>query len=216
MGSGIKVWANGDILTASDVNGYLMQQSVITCTSGSRPASPVNGMTIYQTDLRAFAVYDSAGAAWRRAGAFDTESLGHAGANETTTIASITSSTPAAGSPVCGASFTSPPSGGVYITVSGRINQSANGNETNLGFILRSGSSVGTGTVQVDFSSFRALSCGRAVVTSGSSMTAGSRRYRVNPGTLTPNTAFNVVTVHWVTGGTGQVDYREIAVEPVF
>ena len=40
----------GDVLTASDVNTYLMNQTVIVCTSGSRPPSPNDGMVIYETD----------------------------------------------------------------------------------------------------------------------------------------------------------------------
>lgn len=38
------------VLTASEMNTFLMQQVVITCTSTTRPASPVEGMTIYETD----------------------------------------------------------------------------------------------------------------------------------------------------------------------
>ncbi|MFI5839462.1 hypothetical protein ACIA8K_07080 [Catenuloplanes sp. NPDC051500] len=37
-------------LTASDVDNYLMKQVVIVCTSIDRPSSPVEGMTIYETD----------------------------------------------------------------------------------------------------------------------------------------------------------------------
>jgi hypothetical protein len=46
-----------------DVNTYLMQQMVITCTSGTRPASPVAGMHIWQTDTLTEHVYD--GSAWQ-------------------------------------------------------------------------------------------------------------------------------------------------------
>lgn len=49
-------------LSAAAVNTYLAQQSVITCTSGTRPASPVKGMTIYETDKDQYVVYN--GAAW--------------------------------------------------------------------------------------------------------------------------------------------------------
>lgn len=45
-----KTFSEGDVLTASDVNTYLMKQVVIVCTSGTRPFSPVEGMTIYETD----------------------------------------------------------------------------------------------------------------------------------------------------------------------
>ncbi|GAB7039697.1 MULTISPECIES: hypothetical protein [Catenuloplanes] len=46
----IKTFTNGSVLTDDDLNTYLMQQTVIRCTSGTRPASPVAGMLIYETD----------------------------------------------------------------------------------------------------------------------------------------------------------------------
>ena len=45
-----KQFGAGDVLTAADVNTYLMNQTVIVCTSGSRPSSPNDGMVIYETD----------------------------------------------------------------------------------------------------------------------------------------------------------------------
>lgn len=48
---------------ASDVNTYLMNQMVITCTSSTRPPSPVEGMHIWETDTKALFV--RAGASWR-------------------------------------------------------------------------------------------------------------------------------------------------------
>lgn len=62
MGSGIKTWATGDVLTANDINGYLMRQATVTCTSGTRPSSPVTGQPIYETDTKDIRVWD--GAAW--------------------------------------------------------------------------------------------------------------------------------------------------------
>jgi hypothetical protein len=44
-----KTFAPG-VLTSSDVNTFLMRQAVIVCTSTTRPASPNEGMTIYETD----------------------------------------------------------------------------------------------------------------------------------------------------------------------
>lgn len=208
-----KLWTTNEVLTSADVNAYLMRQAVVKCTSGTRPASPDDGMVIWETDTDQLKVWN--GSAWRRTGAFDTESMGHAAVNDATSIGSITSTTPSAGSPVCGSSFVAPPSGGVYVTVSGRISQSSNGQETLLGFQLRSGGIVGSGTIQVDFSSFRAVAAGRAVNTGGAALASGSRRCRVNPGTLTAGSTFNVQTMHWVTGGTGTVEYREVIVEPV-
>lgn len=57
-----KTFVDGAVLTASDVNTYLMKQTVIVCTSGTRPSSPVSGMTIYETDTNQLAIYT--GAAW--------------------------------------------------------------------------------------------------------------------------------------------------------
>jgi hypothetical protein len=56
-----KTFAPG-VLTSSDVNTFLMRQSVITCTAATRPASPNEGMTIYETDTDLYRVYS--GTAW--------------------------------------------------------------------------------------------------------------------------------------------------------
>ena len=61
------------VLTSSDVNTFLMQQAVITCTSSTRPSSPVEGMTIYETDTDFYRTWS--GSAWemmRRSGAWTT------------------------------------------------------------------------------------------------------------------------------------------------
>jgi hypothetical protein len=56
-----KTFAPG-VLTSSDVNTFLMRQAVITCTSSTRPASPNEGMTIYETDTDQVLTYS--GSAW--------------------------------------------------------------------------------------------------------------------------------------------------------
>jgi hypothetical protein len=61
---GYKLWSAGDLLTSADVNAYLMKQAVIVCTSGTRPASPPNGMTIYETDNSRYMCFSTAFAAW--------------------------------------------------------------------------------------------------------------------------------------------------------
>lgn len=58
-----KTFAPG-VLTSSDVNTFLMKQAVITCTAATRPASPNEGMTIYETDTDATLQYT--GTAWVR------------------------------------------------------------------------------------------------------------------------------------------------------
>lgn len=57
-----KTFTAGEVLTASDVNTFLGKQAVIVCTSGTRPAAPVEGMTIYETDTDKLLAYD--GAVW--------------------------------------------------------------------------------------------------------------------------------------------------------
>ncbi len=46
----IKTFVDDVDLPASDLNNYLMKQAVIACTSTTRPASPVPGMHITETD----------------------------------------------------------------------------------------------------------------------------------------------------------------------
>jgi len=58
-----KTFAPG-VLTSSDVNTFLMRQTIITCTSSTRPASPNEGMTIYETNTDATLQYT--GTAWKR------------------------------------------------------------------------------------------------------------------------------------------------------
>lgn len=53
-----KTFTAGSVLTAADVNDYLMEQVVIACTSGTRPGSPNEGMTIYETDTDRYAVHN--------------------------------------------------------------------------------------------------------------------------------------------------------------
>jgi len=60
-----KTFAPG-VLTSSDVNTFLMRQAVIVATSSTRPASPNEGMMIYETDTDLFAFYT--GAAWEYVG----------------------------------------------------------------------------------------------------------------------------------------------------
>jgi hypothetical protein len=52
-------------LSSADVNGYLMKQVVIQCTSSTRPTG-VEGMTIYETDTDKLLTYT--GATWSSIG----------------------------------------------------------------------------------------------------------------------------------------------------
>lgn len=56
-----KTFTAGSVLTASDIMTYLMKQVIITCTSGTRPSGPNEGMTIYETDTDKIMVYSGSG-----------------------------------------------------------------------------------------------------------------------------------------------------------
>lgn len=60
---GNKTWATEEVLASADVNNLLMRQAVIGCTSGTRPASPQEGMLVYETDTDTYRGFD--GSAWQ-------------------------------------------------------------------------------------------------------------------------------------------------------
>lgn len=63
MASQFKTFVAGDVLTASEVNSYLMKQTVIVCDSSSDyPGSPVEGMVVYDKALDRGLLYT--GSAW--------------------------------------------------------------------------------------------------------------------------------------------------------
>jgi hypothetical protein len=202
----------GDVPGASTYFNPLLQQSIVPCTSGTRPTGVTN-MVIFETDTLCYRRYN--GSSWVRIGAFDVENAGTAGATDSTNLSSITGTSFAAGSPACGTSFVAPPSGGVFITVSGHLKQVNNANNIILGWEVRTGASVGAGTITVAGSSVRALVAGNAVNASAPVELTASRRCRLQAGTLTAGSTYNVQTLHLVSGGAGAIDYREIIVEPV-
>jgi hypothetical protein len=60
---GFKVFTNGSVLPDTDLNDFLMKQTIIVCTSGTRPASPVTGMHVYETDTGKLQKWN--GSAWK-------------------------------------------------------------------------------------------------------------------------------------------------------
>jgi hypothetical protein len=54
----------GDVPGASTYFNPLLQQSIIPCTSGTRPASPGDGWTIYETDTKRIVQYSTTLVAW--------------------------------------------------------------------------------------------------------------------------------------------------------
>lgn len=66
MGDGFRVFATGEVVTAAQVNGYLMEQAVMTFASAAARtaavATPEEGMVSYLTDTNLLYFYD--GSAW--------------------------------------------------------------------------------------------------------------------------------------------------------
>jgi hypothetical protein len=52
-----RVFPSGQVPTAEVLQKYLMNQVVIGCTSTSRPPTPIDGMTVFETDTGAFRVW---------------------------------------------------------------------------------------------------------------------------------------------------------------
>jgi len=127
-----------------------------------------------------------------------------------TDITAITSTTPAAGSPVVGTTFTAPPSGRVWVNLSGGLYAEAASTEVILGWELRTGGTIGSGTVVSGYAANGDLgiSTGRGIT----SQITTTRREPVSG--LTPGSVYNVRTMHWVGVGTGRVTYRKLVIEP--
>lgn len=60
-----RTWSDGNVPTATDVNTLFRDQVITTCTSGTRPSSPVDGRVIFETDTRKFLQYSTTFTAWR-------------------------------------------------------------------------------------------------------------------------------------------------------
>jgi len=74
MASQFKTFTAGSVLTASEVNTFLMKQAVIVCdASTDYPAAPVEGMFVFDKTLDAFVSYDGAG--WVRTIALDSSAV---------------------------------------------------------------------------------------------------------------------------------------------
>jgi len=69
-GLGRKVFVAGEVLEASEVNGYLQDQTIMvfggTAARGSAIPTPSEGMFTYLSDTNSFEFWD--GSAWQAAG----------------------------------------------------------------------------------------------------------------------------------------------------
>jgi hypothetical protein len=138
---------------------------------------------------------------------------------EATTQSGITSTSFAAGSPVCGLAFVAPPSGKVKMVVSGFIDITLSANvqrRTELAWELREGSSIGSGTEVLAAAAARSVSTAIGSTSGLSTQVVASNEYLVEG--LVGGASYNVRTMHRVNGTTctGIVVDRRLLVDPVF
>lgn len=137
---------------------------------------------------------------------------------ETTDQTAITSTTFVPGSPACGLAFVAPASGDVWVSYYGflEVNPSAaSQRRIELGWEMREGSVVGSGTVVV-----AALTIDRIIAlatsVSGNAAQGSFGDTHLVSGVLTPGANYNVQTMHRVNNGTtitAAVLSRRIAVD---
>ncbi len=58
-------FTDGSVLTAAQVNDYLMRQAIARVTSSTRPASPTPGQVIYEFDTDSYMRYDGVVSQWQ-------------------------------------------------------------------------------------------------------------------------------------------------------
>lgn len=212
---GYKTFADGDVLTAGDVNTYLMRQSVIVCTSVTHPGSLTDGMVNYETDVKKLLLRE--GSAWRRIPKLTDSDPGpwtaYENANDTSGSLSYVAGTSH------GVAFTAPPSGAVYVTVTAGLgtNSILASSGSWLSFEVRTGSTVGLGSVSVTADNAR--SAGPFYPnnpTAGYKYTAVSTPRVVVTG-LVAGSSYNVRSMFKsdVSGATAGVINRYLTVDPV-
>lgn len=121
----------------------------------------------------------------------------------------VTSTSYAAGANVCGIDFIAPTTGRVLVIWGAEIDNDTAGVVSALSFELRTGSSVGSGSV---VASYEAQDEWTLAHRGQNQYSAGVERPVEG---LTPGSAYNVRTMHRVTGGTGSFIRREIIVQPL-
>ncbi|HEY9414316.1 MAG TPA: hypothetical protein VIQ30_06130 [Pseudonocardia sp.] len=208
-----KQFGAGDVLTAADLNNYLMNQSVIACTSGTRPSSPVEGMVIFQTDTDSFLFWT--GSAWKRfARDIETSSTveDFEGANDTSTSTTYIPGT------IHGVAFVAPPSGQVRVSFSGWIGSNAvAGGVVQAAFMsdyVRLGTTIGSGADVMTPTDDRAIFYSLTNTTAGFKYEHSSMRHLVTG--LAAGSSYNVTTVfRSAVAASAAVNKRWILVEPV-
>lgn len=208
-----KTFNAGDVLTAADMNTYLMNQAVISCTSGSRPGSPTDGMVIYETDTDKMLLRE--GTVWRRIPKDletpDLPATAFEPANDTTAATSYTSVTNH------GVAFTAPPLGKVYVTFRCALgtNSVVSTAGSWLGFEVRTGTTIGSGTVVLAADDTRAAGPSRPFNTNAGFKYHPAAGRELVTG-LTAGSPYHVRTMFKSEGtATAAVLNRSVLVEPV-
>lgn len=134
-------------------------------------------------------------------------------AGSTTDETGFTNTTFAAGGTTVGVAFVAPASGKVMVHYTAAMLQNINTFVTIVSFEMKTGGTVGSGTlVGAAANGDRALVCGRAV-NSGAVAQLSAGNWALYTG-LTPGATYNVRMLHVVDGGSGTITYRQISVQP--
>lgn len=128
-------------------------------------------------------------------------------ATENTIHNAITSTTYAAGSPVCGTTFTAPTTERVAVHMRAYVDNNTGGVVTALAFEIREGGTIGSGTIT------HPADDAKAITHRGTNQIRGGMTVPVE--NLTAGATYNVRLMHRVTGGTGTIDDREVTVEAI-
>jgi hypothetical protein len=126
---------------------------------------------------------------------------------DSTDILALSNTTFAAGAN-CGFSFVAPGTGKVWAKVSAHM-ETNTADSCYLGFEIRAGGTVGSGTVFLAAAVDSAAGVGGVV-----GARTGNTREKLVTG-LTPGTTYNIRTMHLCTGGNYDIFAREIAIDPV-
>lgn len=194
-----------DLVVIPRFNSSAARNAAIPAPSGGQHAwlTDSNTLTVFSVAIGDWVTYAAkTGTAWIQA-------------EDATSITGITSVTAIPGTPVVGVSFVAPQSGAVDITVGGSIQSDSNATSILLGYEVRSGNVVGTGSVILSAGFTRAIRSSAAVI-SGAPAFEGGCHSRVLSG-LAPGASYNVRTMHWLSSaGSGSVGARQITVKSVY
>lgn len=134
--------------------------------------------------------------------------------SNSTTEGPYSSNTPTAGTAVCSAVFVAPPSGSVLVHLKAYFQSAINDKAAIVGIEVRTGATIGGGSVQTAASTFEGLVLS-GTVTSGVPLKMNSSTPRLITG-LTPGNSYHVRVMHSTeTGGNITLFYRSIIVVPV-